>query len=91
MASARDTALTTTLRTLATTIESWDAPVREDAHDAVHQMRVSARTLRSVVQIYGPLFEPEARTEINRTLRRLGRRLSTARDDLGILRILHLR
>lgn len=72
--------LTETVRTHASAVESWDRAVRDETDDAVHRMRVSARTLRSVVQIYSPCFAPDARSEINGTLRRLGRRLSPARD-----------
>lgn len=74
------TVLTRTVRTQVRRLKSWDPLVRRSADDAVHQFRVSARTLRSLLQIYRPLLEPEARKEVNRALRRLGRLLSAARD-----------
>ncbi|CAM4022124.1 CHAD domain-containing protein [Janibacter anophelis] len=80
MAQDLASVLNDTVRTHAQQVESWDRAVRDDADDAVHQMRVSARTLRSVVQVFGPCLATDQAREINRTLRRLGRRLSPARD-----------
>lgn len=80
MASELASVLTRTASAHAVDIESWGHLVREDAEDSVHRMRVSARTLRSVVQVYAPLFDADARAEVNGILRRLGRRLSSARD-----------
>lgn len=69
-----------TLQHRVEVLQSWDPLVRQDQEDSVHQFRVAARTLRSVVQVYKPLFKKTPRTQINTSLRDLGRLLSTARD-----------
>lgn len=53
---------------------------RRDEPDAVHQLRVNARRLRSALQAYRPLLD-RARTEpVVAQLREFGRRLAPARD-----------
>jgi CHAD domain-containing protein len=62
------------------TLKHWDPLVRRDAEDAVHQMRIAARTLRSLLHTYGDLFAPEACGRLEDGLRRLGGALGGARD-----------
>ena len=46
----------------------------------MHQMRIAARTLRSLLHTYGDLFASEACGGLEDGLRRLGRALAGARD-----------
>ncbi|GAA4285047.1 CYTH and CHAD domain-containing protein [Brevibacterium daeguense] len=62
-------------------LKAWDPLVRIDAYDSVHQMRVSARALRSIIQTYRPLFSEKEAKELNRELKTLGRILADARDS----------
>ncbi len=57
----------------------WDRAVRADADDAVHQMRVAARKIRSLLQAAGQ-FETSSDGWILEELRELGRVLGIARD-----------
>ncbi|GAB39579.1 MULTISPECIES: CYTH and CHAD domain-containing protein [Gordonia] len=60
---------------------AWDPLVREDADDAVHQMRVTARRMRSVFSGF-PTVLDAARTEhIAGELKLLARILGDARDS----------
>ncbi|WP_168199811.1 CYTH and CHAD domain-containing protein [Citricoccus sp. SGAir0253] len=72
--------LTGTVRTQLRVLKGWDPLVRRDVEDAVHQFRVVCRTLRSTLQAYAPLLDPEATAAVDRDLRDLGRLLSVARD-----------
>ncbi|MHA7264349.1 CYTH and CHAD domain-containing protein [Arthrobacter sp. TMN-37] len=65
---------------LAAELKSWDPRVRVDEEDAVHQLRVKARTLRSVLRTYGKLLDEDAARDLEARLQRLGRALSAARD-----------
>jgi len=53
---------------------------RGDEPDAVHQLRVNARRLRSALQAYRPLLDRERTEPVVERLRELGRRLAPARD-----------
>ncbi|HVX43128.1 MAG TPA: CYTH and CHAD domain-containing protein [Mycobacteriales bacterium] len=57
-----------------------DPDVRTDQPDSVHQMRVAARRLRSVLKAYRPLFDPEVINPIRDELQWFGGVLSPARD-----------
>ncbi len=57
-----------------------DFDVRRDRPDAVHQLRVAARRLRSVLRTYGPLLDRDRTDPIVVALRELGRELAPARD-----------
>jgi CHAD domain-containing protein len=57
-----------------------DPDVRTDQPDAVHQMRVTARRLRSVLKVYRPLFDAEVTNPIRDELKWFGGVLSPARD-----------
>jgi CHAD domain-containing protein len=57
-----------------------DPGARQQAPDAVHQMRVAARRLRSVVGSYTPLFDEAAATRLREELAWLGNQLGPLRD-----------
>ncbi|MFF0943062.1 CHAD domain-containing protein [Kocuria sp. CPCC 205300] len=72
--------LRTVLEELAEQLVLWDFKVRLDAPDAVHQMRVTSRSLRSLLRVASPFFEGDAADELDARLRELARALSSARD-----------
>ncbi|MGQ0576902.1 MAG: CHAD domain-containing protein [Pseudonocardia sp.] len=53
---------------------------RADEPDAVHQMRVNARRLRSALQAYRPLLDRERTEPVVDALREFGRAVAPARD-----------
>ncbi len=57
----------------------WDRAVRADAHDAVHQMRVTVRKIRSLLQSR-PEFGSSEHAWVLNELRELGAVLGVARD-----------
>ncbi|MCX6463631.1 MAG: CYTH and CHAD domain-containing protein, partial [Pseudonocardiales bacterium] len=57
-----------------------DLRVRRDEPDAVHQMRVASRRLRSALQAYRPLLDRRRTDPLVEALRRLGQVLAPARD-----------
>ncbi|MCM3926127.1 CHAD domain-containing protein, partial [Frankia sp. AiPs1] len=57
-----------------------DPAVRIDAPEAVHDMRVAARRLRSTIQTFRPLFDAERAAEIEAGLREIGEVLGRPRD-----------
>jgi CHAD domain-containing protein len=59
--------------------------VRTDAPDAVHQMRVAARRLRSVIGSFQPLLERRRTETVRVGLRVLGRVLAPVRDSEVLL------
>ena len=78
------TALDLVLTDLAThrnALVSWDPQVRVDAFDAVHQMRVSSRRLRSVLTGFKGVLDDEKTTHLDGELRLLARILGDARDS----------
>ena len=58
----------------------WDRAVRADAHDAVHQMRVATRQIRSLLQASEDAFGLTDDAWILSELRELAAVLGTARD-----------
>ena len=60
-------------------LKALDAAVRRDEPDAVHQMRVTTRRLRAVLQAF-PMVWPAATAGLRDELRWLGRVLGDARD-----------
>ncbi|MBC3190681.1 CHAD domain-containing protein [Pseudonocardia sp. C8] len=54
--------------------------LRADRPDAVHQMRVAARRIRSALRTFGPLFEGPRGPHLVAELRWLGRALAGERD-----------
>jgi CHAD domain-containing protein len=59
---------------------TWDRAVRTDGRDAVHQMRVRIRTIRSLLQASASAFELSHDATIFDELRELAAVLGTARD-----------
>lgn len=57
-----------------------DVRVRRDLPDAVHQMRVAARTLRSSLRTFGPLVDAEWSRDLRDRLRDAASALGEARD-----------
>lgn len=57
-----------------------DVPVRRGAPDAVHQMRVACRRLRSDLRTFGPLVDHEWATALRAELSWLADSLGAARD-----------
>ncbi|MBV9141530.1 MAG: CYTH and CHAD domain-containing protein [Pseudonocardiales bacterium] len=68
------------LRTQAQQLRHYDPLVRQDAPDAVHQMRVSARRMRSALQAFGRVLDREATRELVAELKWVAGELSGARD-----------
>lgn len=58
----------------------WDRAVRSDVHDAVHQMRVTTRKIRSLLQSSEGAFAITDDAPILEDLRQLARVLGIARD-----------
>jgi CHAD domain-containing protein len=72
--------LHTVLGQLAEQLVLWDLKVRLDAPDAVHQMRVTSRSMRSLLKAASPFLDEDAAQELDVRLRELARALSGARD-----------
>jgi inorganic triphosphatase YgiF len=64
----------------AVQLRAQDPLVRGDAPDAVHQMRVAARRMRSAFQAYGKLIDRDATRSLTDELKWLGGELAPARD-----------
>ncbi|MBJ7452312.1 MAG: CYTH and CHAD domain-containing protein [Blastococcus sp.] len=61
-------------------VRSQDLPVRLDAHDAVHKMRVATRRLRSALTTFKPLFAADMVRPLRGELKWLAGELGAARD-----------
>src|SRR5687768_824974 len=61
-------------------VRSQDLPVRLDAPDAVHKMRVATRRLRSALTTFKPLFAADAVRPLRGALKWLAGELGAARD-----------
>ncbi|MCH4249908.1 MAG: CYTH and CHAD domain-containing protein [Microbacteriaceae bacterium] len=66
-------------RTIGELLDS-EQGIRTAADDAVHRARVRVRTLRTLLDVYGPLCIPHAAAKLSEGLRRYGRALGRARD-----------
>ncbi|MEA3335704.1 MAG: CHAD domain-containing protein [Chloroflexota bacterium] len=51
-----------------------------DGIEAVHDMRVATRRMRSALRLYGSYFDPEVVTRFKKDLRKIGRALGRVRD-----------
>jgi CHAD domain-containing protein len=60
--------------------------VRRGEHEAVHDMRVATRRLRSALDIFSPYYEYRVVKPFNSTLRKVGRALGAVRD-LDVFRL----
>jgi inorganic triphosphatase YgiF len=69
------------LREQAEQIRAQDPLVRCDAPDAVHQLRVAARRMRSALQAYGKIVDRDATRALTDELKWVGGELSAARDS----------
>ncbi|MBB6376342.1 CHAD domain-containing protein [Pseudonocardia eucalypti] len=69
------------LRTQADQLRRHDPLVRQDAPDAVHQMRVAARRMRSALRGFGRVLDPERTRPISDELRWMAGELADARDS----------
>lgn len=72
--------LTTVLGELAEQLVLWDFKVRLDVPDSIHQMRVTSRSLRSLLKVARRFLEGDVARELDARLRELARELSPARD-----------
>jgi CHAD domain-containing protein len=63
-----------------TELHYWDPLARADAPDAVHQMRVTVRRLRSTLATFRPVFDREVTEPVRAELGWLGDVLGGARD-----------
>ncbi|MGY1669190.1 CYTH and CHAD domain-containing protein [Geodermatophilus sp. SYSU D00710] len=68
------------LRQQVAQVRAQDLPVRLDAPDAVHKMRVATRRLRSALTTFKPLFDPAVVRPLRDELKWLAAELGAARD-----------
>jgi CHAD domain-containing protein len=68
------------LRTQAQRLRHYDPLVRQDTPDAVHQMRVAARRMRSALQAFGRVIPREQTRELTAELKWVAGELGGARD-----------
>ena len=68
------------LREQVQQVRRQDLPVRLDAQDAVHKMRVATRRLRSALTTFKPLFDAEQAGRLREELKWLAGELGAARD-----------
>ncbi|MFE1556975.1 CHAD domain-containing protein [Streptomyces sp. NPDC058734] len=68
------------LREQVTALITQDPAVRRDQPDAVHQMRVASRRLRSAFKTYRKVLDRQVTDPIGEELRRLGTELGADRD-----------
>jgi CHAD domain-containing protein len=61
-------------------LRRYDPLVRRDAPDAVHQMRVAARRMRSALQAFGRVIDRDATRELTAELKWMAGELGGARD-----------
>lgn len=73
-------ALTAVLTNLSEQFVSWDQAVRRTRPDAVHQLRVTCRSLRAALKAASPLLDSGRADELALQLRNLARVLGAARD-----------
>jgi CHAD domain-containing protein len=74
------------LRAALRRLQRADANVRVGEHDAVHQMRVACRRMRSDLRTFAPLVEQEWAEQLRAELSWLANSLGDARD-LEVLRV----
>jgi CHAD domain-containing protein len=64
----------------AAALKAWDPQVRRDEPEAVHQMRVASRRLRSALQTFRGVLPPARTGHLRGELKWLGQVLGAARD-----------
>jgi CHAD domain-containing protein len=65
---------------VTTTLHRYDARLRAGEEDAVHQLRIAARRLRSALRTFAPVLDRERTDPLAEELRWLGQLLNDARD-----------
>ncbi|WP_019193155.1 CYTH and CHAD domain-containing protein [Corynebacterium timonense] len=73
-------AVVSALRTQRDAIVSWEPRVRADEWDSVHQMRVSTREMRSLLETFEGILEGEQLEHLEDELKEAAAVLGTARD-----------
>jgi CHAD domain-containing protein len=73
------------LRRTVRLLITCDVAVRRDQPDSVHQLRVTARRIRSVLKTFGPILDPEWATSLRAELGWLSDALAGARDSEVLL------
>ena len=68
------------LRAIGDRLDEFEPMAMADELDAVHRLRTTVRRLRSVLAVYGSLFDAAEVDEVRRRYRKLGRRLGRVRD-----------
>src|SRR5215217_3939241 len=68
------------LREQVQQVHAYDGPVRRDAPDAVHKMRVAVRRLRSALTTFAPLVPASVARPLGKELKWLAGVLGAARD-----------
>lgn len=68
------------LRSQAEELRGYDPLVRRDTPDAVHQMRVAARRMRSALQAFGRVIDRDQTRELTLELKWMAGELGGARD-----------
>jgi CHAD domain-containing protein len=69
------------LRRNVRNLVAYDVAVRREQPDAVHQLRVTARRMRSVLKTFGPLLDPEWAASLRTELKWLADAMAGARDS----------
>jgi len=72
--------LLTHIRQQVAQVQAQDLPVRLDAPDSVHKMRVATRRLRSALRTFKPLFDGDVVRPLRAELKWLAGELGAARD-----------
>jgi CHAD domain-containing protein len=78
-------ALRDVLRRNVRALLTHDVEVRRDLPDAVHQMRVNARRIRSALKTFAPILDPEWAESLRAELKWLADALAGARDNEVLL------
>jgi inorganic triphosphatase YgiF len=68
------------LQTQAEQLRRYDPLIRHDAPDAVHQMRVAARRMRSALRAFGQLIDRDRTRLLTAELKWMAGELSGARN-----------
>lgn len=79
-ASSAGDVLLAYLRAQAEQLRKYDPLVRRDVPDAVHQMRVAARRMRSALQAFGRVIDRDRTRELTAELKWISGELGGARD-----------
>lgn len=78
------TAIITALRAVGERVREFEPQALTDEPDAVHQLRTHVRRVRSLLAVYGPVFDQAATVALRRRYGELG-------DELGVVRDIEVR